>query len=353
MGSYPTYGNLFLLLIIINLKHLIFIPSLILGTLIAISASSWFSAWVGLEINLIRIAPLLINKTQYPSVEATIKYFISQAIASSILIFFFFSSSKFQIISIDLALYKNIVLVSLLTKAGVAPLHFWFPQVIICSEWFQSFILLTWQRISPFILLSFISTNLLLFFIISSAIIGAIGGINQNSFILILTYSSILHSRWMITLVIINEPQWWVYFVSYSLIALSVIFILCKFNVKRFTEIHKLYTSSKIKLLFLINFLSIAGLPPLLGFIIKFLAINSIFFYNSFPFIIPLTLITTSFLSFYFYLRMTYSFLFNSTSPACTFRKSRSNSPSFKLILVFASSSLIGRATAPFIYLLT
>lgn len=239
---------------------------------------------------------------------------------------------------------------SLVTKAGVAPLHFWFPQVIMCSDWLQSFILLTWQKIAPFVLISFVSRNILFFFIASSAVLAVLGGINQTSFVLILTYSSILHSRWIISLVIVNETQWWAYFLFYSLIVFSVSYSLYFFNLKKLSEIFNLPLPQKLKTLFLINFLSIAGLPPFLGFIIKFLAITSIFNTNFFPIYIPVLLITSSFLSFYFYLRMTYSFLFTSSSLKSVYFKRGPLNQGMVLNVLFLLTSLTGAAIAPLLF---
>jgi NADH:ubiquinone oxidoreductase subunit 2 (subunit N) len=68
-------------------KNLLFIPFafiLILGTLLAVSSTSWFPAWLGLEINLLRIIPLIFCNSKNQINEAAIKYFIIQAFASRI-----------------------------------------------------------------------------------------------------------------------------------------------------------------------------------------------------------------------------------------------------------------------------
>lgn len=239
---------------------------------------------------------------------------------------------------------------SLLTKAGVAPLHFWFPQVILCSDWIQSFIILTWQKIAPLVLISFVSINVLFFFILFSAILAVLGGINQTSFALILTYSSILHSSWIISLVVINETQWWAYFLFYSIIVFSVSYSLYFFNLRKLSEIFNLCVTQKSKILFLINFLSMAGLPPFLGFIIKFLAITSILNTNFLPSYIPIFLIASSFLSLYFYLRITYSFLFTSSALKSSYFKHNSLNQGGGVNFLFAMTSLIGRTIAPLLF---
>jgi NADH-ubiquinone oxidoreductase chain 2 len=79
---------------------------------------------MGLEINLIRIAPILINKINYPSVEASIKYFLAQAIASVLLIFSAIAISFNGILRFNASIINSIILLAVLIKAGVAPLHF-------------------------------------------------------------------------------------------------------------------------------------------------------------------------------------------------------------------------------------
>jgi NADH-ubiquinone oxidoreductase chain 2 len=60
---------------------------LIGGILISISANSWLGAWIGLEINLISFIPLISSQENIFTTEASLKYFIIQALASSTLLF--------------------------------------------------------------------------------------------------------------------------------------------------------------------------------------------------------------------------------------------------------------------------
>jgi len=308
----PFIESLFFLILFKN-KLFIFAPSLVIGTLIAISSSSWFTAWIGLEINLIRMTPIIINKLNFLSVEASIKYFLIQAIASLILIFTSFLRYNSQewmfLLNLD-----NIYFISLSLKAGVAPLHFWFPQVILCSSWLQCLTLLTWQKIAPFILISYLNSNLIISFVIVSAIIGVIGGINLVNIKLILVYSSIINSAWILNLSTNNEVSWWIYFISYTFITISASYIFIKFNIEKTSSLHKINLSPIPKIIFLINFLSLAGLPPFLGFFIKIIALN-LLIENNLNITILFILVVSSIISFYFYIRTSYSSLFiNETS---------------------------------------
>ena len=297
--------SFFPFLILIKTPNLVFISTLIFGTCLACSSSSWPIAWVGLEINLIRFIPLLINKLHTTSIETTIKYFLAQAIASIIVILLAVSCS----VSSSLSLIPEINLLltsSLAIKAGVAPLHFWFPQVIEYARWPQALLILTWQKIAPLVLISFTYNNLIPLIIISSARFGILGGINQTSLKKILTYSSIIHSAWLISLAFIRNSLWWIYFLRYALITISIITPISLLNLTQIKDINLLNLKLTLKLIILINFLSLAGLPPFIGFTIKIISINAIIGAN-FNLLIILTLILASLISFYFYSRLIYS----------------------------------------------
>jgi len=219
-----------------------------------------------------------------------------------------FLNSNFSIFNIT-QFRELIISLSLITKAGVAPLHFWFPQVIIFIEWPQCLIILTWQKIAPFIMLSFINNFSLLISITLSAIVGLLGGLNQINIKLILTYSSIIHSSWILRIIIFNELIWITYLSLYSFLVFAASYIFLKLNLSHLNSINFLKNRPSTKLIFLINFLSIAGLPPFLGFLIKILALITLIKFNVNIFLLAI-LITSSFLSFYFYSRITYNSLF-------------------------------------------
>ncbi len=297
----------FLFLILIKTPQLIYIPSLIFGTILATSSSSWIIAWIGLEINLIRFTPLLINKLNPKSIEIIIKYFLVQAIASIVIILIgllLINASSLNIYS-----YAGILItISLALKSGVAPFHFWFPQVIEYAEWFQACLILTWQKIAPLILLCFFLNPIIYLIILSSAIIGMFGGLNQTSLKKILTYSSIIHSSWLISVLFIRDTLWWFYFLTYVSITVSIIIPISIFQLTSIASINQIKINTKPKMLISLNLLSLAGLPPFLGFTIKLSSINIIIIY-SFNWIILITLIISSLVAFYFYCRIIYSAL--------------------------------------------
>nr|YP_006576017.1 NADH dehydrogenase subunit 2 [Sphenophorus sp. BYU-CO246]ACZ58544.1 NADH dehydrogenase subunit 2 [Sphenophorus sp. BYU-CO246] len=292
-------------------NKIIFFFTMILGTFITISSYSWLSMWIGLEINLLSIIPLFNNhNNKYPA-ESIMKYFIVQAFASTMILFSicFFNTNNLMINSnwynTSLSLMLNS---AIFMKMGAAPFHFWVPEVTSGLTWNNILILLTWQKIAPMIMLSFnIKTPITLtLIIIISTIISGIQGMNQTNLKKIMAYSSINHTSWMISAMMMSTEIWLFYFLIYSLISSSIILMFKKFNIFSITQLAMILTSNKtLKFTFFLNFLSLGGLPPFLGFFPKWTTIYYLIenkFYFTSSLLIIFTLITL-----FFYLRLTFS----------------------------------------------
>nr|YP_009128951.1 NADH dehydrogenase subunit 2 [Chthamalus antennatus]AJT48125.1 NADH dehydrogenase subunit 2 [Chthamalus antennatus] len=276
---------------------------LVLGTFISVSSSSLFGMWMGLEINLMSFIPLIINlEENKKSSEAAIKYFLVQAIASSVVVFsslvFFFYSGSFVSFG-----FNFIFTLSLLIKLGMAPLHFWFPEVIEGLNWVNSLILLTWQKISPLVIMSlFYSPIILILGSMLSAVVGAVSGFNQTSFRKILAFSSISHLGWMGSLMYLNKGLWIDYFFIYMITSIIICLSFWFFSLNYFSQLTMLKDLKK-KFIVFINILSLGGLPPLLGFLPKWAAMMVLT--SSLP--ILSILILSSLITLYFYTRICFS----------------------------------------------
>nr|UEK75597.1 NADH dehydrogenase subunit 2 [Epistrophe lamellata] len=295
-----------------NSSKILFIFILMMSTMITISANSWLGAWMGLEINLLSFIPLM-SDNNLMSNEASLKYFLTQALASSILLF-----------SSILFLYQNnymnnyffneennyismMILSALLMKSGTAPFHFWFPNVMEGLNWMNALILMTWQKIAPLMLISYLMIKLMLFWcIILSVMIGSLGGLNQTSLRKLMTFSSINHLGWMIMSMFSNESLWINYFLFYSFLSLNLIFLFSMFKLFHINQLFSLFMFNKyFKFSMFINLLSLGGLPPFLGFIPKWMTIQYLTFNNQL-FLMTLMIIMTL-ITLFFYLRLCYT----------------------------------------------
>nr|YP_009937398.1 NADH dehydrogenase subunit 2 [Trigonopterus singkawangensis]QNT26908.1 NADH dehydrogenase subunit 2 [Trigonopterus singkawangensis] len=292
-----------------NFFKMLFLGILMTSTLITISALSWFTAWMGLEMNLLAIIPLMKTSQNKLSAEAAIKYFIVQAMASAILLFSITlisltNNTSFELSSVTSSLIDS----TLILKMGAAPLHFWLPEVVSGLDWNLVFIILTWQKIAPMILLSYCMNPhfLLSCSIILSSFISGILGINQTCMRKLMAFSSINHMGWMLSTLFSSLNLWFYYFSIYALTNFNILVLFHKIHLFYMNQLSKITLNNKLlKFFFMFNFLSLGGLPPFLGFLPKWLTIN--FLVNSNFLTLSIILVLFTLVTLFFYVRLTFS----------------------------------------------
>nr|APT41581.1 NADH dehydrogenase subunit 2 [Psathyromyia aragaoi] len=295
-----------------NPSKILFFSTLILGIMITVSSNSWLGIWMGLEINLLSFIPLMMDELNFYSSEAALKYFLTQAMASSILLFsiiLFLSFNNLNFSLWNFSITSNLMLINstILIKIGAAPFHFWFPSVMNCLSWFNNWILMTIQKIAPFILLFYSFNYYLNFFsLFLSMIFSTIGGLSQTSIRKIMAYSSINHMSWMIASMYFSKTLWMNYYLFYIFLTSSIVMLFNLFNIFYLNQLY-LYFNNYIIMKFFnfILLLSLGGLPPFIGFFPKWLVIQYLMF-NQFYFTCLIMVIFTLF-TLYFYLQITYS----------------------------------------------
>lgn len=309
---------------------------------------------MGLEINLLSFIPIIVNKNNLNNSEASLNYFLIQAFASTIILFSIIIrvltiNSIFSILN-SASIYNNLYLIisskliisTLILKLGAAPFHFWFPNVIENIRWNARIILITWQKLAPIIILIYLInlSTFILIFIILSSLIGAIGGTNQTSLRKLLAFSSINHIGWIFSAIIFNENIWFTYFIIYSFLNFCIIFIFKIYQIFYLNQIYSLFINSYfLKFNLLIAILSLGGLPPFLGFIPKWLIIQSLIFIKiNF---INLFLIRISLITLFYYLKIGFSgFILNYNEFNWSFKNYFNNSI-FIIILNFNFLNLL------------
>nr|BCW86865.1 NADH dehydrogenase subunit 2 [Drepanosurus uchidai]BCW86878.1 NADH dehydrogenase subunit 2 [Drepanosurus uchidai] len=255
---------------------------LILSYIMMFSTESWLGLWLALELNALSFIPILVSKDK----EVSLKYFLVQSLGSLL-----FLSGV-----INPLLYIGVIC-GLLLKIGVAPLHLWVPAVTPNMTWVSVLFLLTFQKLGPLLgllMLTFNSTIIVVF----SALIGALGGILQSNLRLLITYSSIAHLAW----VFMNMSSMSLlvsYFSVYTLITLTLVLTLQSLGVSFVSQMNT-PMSMGMKSALSSCLLSLGGLPPLLGFMIKWMTLE-----NSMPSLVVLAgLISSTCLSLFFYFKI-------------------------------------------------
>nr|ANH20481.1 NADH dehydrogenase subunit 2 [Pyrocephalus rubinus saturatus] len=291
----------------------IFSMSLLLGTTITISSNHWIMAWAGLEINTLAILPL-ISKSHHPrAIEASTKYFLVQATASTLLLFSSMTNAWFtgqwDITQLTHSVSCLLLTTAISMKLGLVPFHFWFPEVLQGSSLMTSLLLATIMKFPPTVLLLLTSPSLnptlLSMLAIASAALGGWMGLNQTQIRKIMAFSSISHLGWMTIILIYNPKLTLIAFYLYSLTTAAIFSALSVINSLKLTTLMTAW--SKIPALsatLMLSLLSLAGLPPLTGFLPKWLIIQEL---TKQELTATATIIALlSLLGLFFYLRLAY-----------------------------------------------
>ena len=286
----------------------------ILGMLIMISANDFISLYIGLELQSLSLYVLAaIKKDSSKSSEAGLKFFILGALASGFYLFgvsFLFGLSgttTYSELSILLdydqssspllALSIVMILSSLAFKLSAAPFHMWTPDVYEgCPTSVTTFIavvpkiaaLAVIMRILyiPFSNIHEIWHQIIVILSILSIYIGAFGAIMQDNIKRLMAYSTIGGIGYSLLALSVGSSEAFIaallYITIYSISVLdcfTVIVFMEKENIslENISDLSGLSKSDTFSAIcFSILLLSLAGLPPLAGFIGKFYIFRSL-----------------------------------------------------------------------------
>nr|QOL11801.1 NADH dehydrogenase subunit 2 [Grallaria blakei]QOL11823.1 NADH dehydrogenase subunit 2 [Grallaria blakei]QOL11824.1 NADH dehydrogenase subunit 2 [Grallaria blakei]QOL11825.1 NADH dehydrogenase subunit 2 [Grallaria blakei] len=289
------------------------IMSLTLGTTITISSNHWMMAWTGLEINTLAILPL-ISKPHHPrAIEAATKYFLVQATASALLLFSSMTNAWFtgqwDITQLTCPTSCLLLTMAISMKLGLVPFHFWFPEVLQGSSLTTGLLLATAMKLPPITLLLLTSHSLnptlLTLLAIASATLGGWTGLNQTQIRKILAFSSISHLGWMAVIIIYNPKLTLLTFYLYCLMTTTIFFTLNTTKTLKLSTMMTAWTKvPSLTATLMLALLSLAGLPPLTGFLPKWLIIQELTKQEMTPTATIIALL--SLLGLFFYLRLAY-----------------------------------------------
>nr|ANO58473.1 NADH dehydrogenase subunit 2 [Oriolus melanotis melanotis]QBS36279.1 NADH dehydrogenase subunit 2 [Oriolus melanotis melanotis] len=328
---------------------LIFISSLLLGTTITISSNHWVMAWTGLEINTLAILPL-ISKSHHPrAVEAATKYFLVQAAASALVLFSSMTNAwhtgQWDITQLTHPTSSLILTAAISIKLGLVPFHFWFPEVLQGSSLTTGLLLSTAMKFPPITLLYMTSPSLnpalLTTLAVLSAALGGWMGLNQTQIRKIMAFSSISHLGWMAIIIIYNPKLTLLNFYLYALMTAAVFLTFNSMKVLKLSTLMTAWTKApSLSTILLLTLLSLAGLPPLTGFLPKWLIIQELTKQGMILAAVVMSLL--SLLGLFFYLRLAYCATI--TLPPHTtnhMKQWHNNKPVSPLIAILATTSIM------------
>nr|ANQ37361.1 NADH dehydrogenase subunit 2 [Turdus philomelos] len=287
--------------------------SLILGSTITLSSNHWVMAWAGLEINTLAILPLIAKSHHPRSIEAATKYFLVQAAASALILFSSminaWHTGQWDITQLTCPTSCLVLTAAIAMKLGLAPFHFWFPEVLQGSSLITGLLLSTAMKFPPITLFFMTSQSLnptpLTTMAILSAALGGWMGLNQTQTRKILAFSSISHLGWMTIILVYSPKLALLNFYLYVLLTAAVFLTLNSTKTLSLSALMTTWTKTPaLSAMLMLTLLSLAGLPPLTGFLPKWLIIQELTKQSMAPAATIMALL--SLLSLFFYLRLAY-----------------------------------------------
>ena len=288
-----------ILSLIKNLNFEIFFLNLmvLLGSLMIITSDHLIVIYLGLELQTFSIFILISkNKNSIKSSESALKYFILGTLSSGLfllgLTFIFYLGLSLNLKELNLSLnffqeLKNIpsflISISLFFKLALFPLHFWIADIYEGSTWevISSVAIIPKISVLSVILQILHCSDFFLICSILSIIIGTFGAMNQTKMKRLLAYSGISHIGFIMMGLSLLTNQGYesslIYLIIYIITMLGIFLLIYQTYLSGnyyIIELGGLSIINKVLALsWLIFFLSISGIPPLSGFISKWLII--------------------------------------------------------------------------------
>nr|YP_009407689.1 NADH dehydrogenase subunit 2 [Meghimatium bilineatum]AKK32358.1 NADH dehydrogenase subunit 2 [Meghimatium bilineatum] len=258
----------------------LFIPLLMM----ILTTSNWFYFWALMEIVSMSVVLFITSKNKLFS-ENAMTLFIIQAVSGLLILV---GGTYVQAFSSNGLLWVTLLL-GILLKLGLAPLHFWVLPLMGQLDYISIFFVLGPAKIPPLSLLCLnFSYQIVLFFSLFSMITGSLLGLKVTNVKSIIGASSITHTGWVFFSNLCNFM--WSYFTIYLM---STFFLLVSL-------------SKNQDLLSGLNLLSMSGLPPFGLFLAKVYLLSVLMMYFN-PFFVVILLVT-ALLSLYFYLKFAYKY---------------------------------------------
>uniref|UniRef100_UPI0030E28CC8 NADH dehydrogenase subunit 2 n=1 Tax=Ctenothrips transeolineae TaxID=3045420 RepID=UPI0030E28CC8 len=285
-------------------QKVIFILSLISSMIICMSTNSFLGIWMSMEINLFSFIPLISMNNMMNSEKSTTLYFLIQSISSTIILF--------SMIYMNLTIYLKdfmimILLMGMFMKLSLFPFHFWMISMLEGLTWDLCFILMTIQKIIPlFSMMLIINKKIIIILCILNSCLSSINGMSMFSMRKIMGFSSMNNLSLILISLMMSKKMFKIYFFIYVLMTLMCTKMFKVYNINFLFQTMNMYKYNKINNLnMLMVILSMAGIPPFLGFMPKLLMVMKMIELNMI-FLSAMIMIFNT-LATYFYIRISFT----------------------------------------------
>nr|QVK09794.1 NADH dehydrogenase subunit 2 [Cyrtodactylus raglai] len=298
------------------------LTSLVASTIITMSSNHWLLAWFGLELNTLSVLPAIMKSHHPRATEATTKYFLVQATAATMILLAGIMNAwqtGHWSIAHTTPVTTMLTTMAIMMKLGAAPMYMWYPHVLQGVTMNTALLISTWQKLAPLSLLyithSHLNHTMLLLLGLLSATLGGWAGLNQTQTRTIMAFSSIAHMGWLITAITLSPSLTTLTMLTY-MVTTTATFLPLATTSKTITTTGTMWPLSPTALTAtMIALLSLGGLPPLTGFMPKWLILKELLA-TGLP-LLATMLLMSSLLSLFFYTRLAYLTVLT-TPPATT-----------------------------------
>jgi NADH-quinone oxidoreductase subunit N len=341
------------------------------GIIVMVSYYNLAMLFIGIEIMSVSLYILAgIKKNDFASNEAALKYFLMGAFSTGFLLFGFTliygASSSFSLEAIQnyvithsaisplLCVGVILVIVGLCFKVGVAPFHFWTPDVYEGSPSLITAFMSTVAKTASFAaflrlfatcfpLISNIWQPGLIAIAIITLFLGNITALYQQSFKRMLAYSSISHAGYLLFAIVAlgaaSGSTILVYATAYSIASIiafgALILIQQETNSDSFDSFNGLGKKNPfLAFVLTIAMLSLAGIPLTAGFIGKFFAFNMVM--SQYHIVLLVIAVINAIISIFYYFRVIVAMYFRSAE-----REEVAVPPYYVFVLGFAALATI------------
>lgn len=285
----------------------------VLGMMIMISASSFLTLYLGLELlSLCLYAMVALQRDSSVASESAMKYFVLGAIASGMLLYGMSmlygatGSLDLQVVSQQIASVENktilafglvFVIVGVAFKLGAVPFHMWVPDVYQGSPTAVTVYIATAPKIAAFAMLMRLLVGglleihaqwqgILIILAVSSMAIGNIVAIAQTNIKRMFAYSTISHIGFLMLGVLSGTAEgfsasmfYTITYVLMSLASFGAIIIMSRkgFEADKLDDYKGLNQRSPwLAVMMLFIMFSMAGVPPFVGFWAKLSVLKAV-----------------------------------------------------------------------------
>nr|YP_009655366.1 NADH dehydrogenase subunit 2 [Epeus alboguttatus]QCL18083.1 NADH dehydrogenase subunit 2 [Epeus alboguttatus] len=269
----------------------------LISFIVVMSSEDWFMVWLGLEINMMSFLILIYKRYDIKMIESCMKYFFIQSLGSALMM---------SILYLDWVMIGGLCLLILSYKVGAGPFFYWFPSVCGGLDWLSCYMLMFFQKFLPLGLIYMFIHWFVWILVLVGLLVGVLGSFNQSNIKELLAYSSIHHLGWIMLIMMKGNLSWMLYLLMYGLVLFSIIHVLILNNIIYFYMMYK----CKNKIWFILGMLSMAGMPPLLGFFLKWMALMNIM---NLGLMYVVMLVLVSVIMLYIYIRMIYDVIMGSS----------------------------------------